>query len=73
MAVGPVERLLEDYRLYLLQERGLGERVVLESYVPTARLFLSGRLGSDGLALGDLGAGDVSWFLARRVPDASCR
>jgi len=65
VSAGPVERLLEGYRRYLFEERGLGERFVLESYVPTARLFLSDRQGSDGeLMLGDLNAADVSSFLA---------
>ena len=64
VAVGPVERLLDDYRRYLFQERGLGKRIVLESYVPTARAFLSGRVEPGGVALWDLSAGDVSAFLA---------
>jgi integrase/recombinase XerD len=67
-AVGPVERLLADYRRYLFHERGLGERIVLDTYLPTARLFLSDRQQLDGLALAELSAGDVSVFLARELP-----
>jgi integrase/recombinase XerD len=51
-----------------VQERGLRERTVLEQYEPTARLFLSGRQVPEGLALGDLDAGDVSTFLASELP-----
>jgi integrase/recombinase XerD len=67
-AVGPLERLLADYRRYLFQERGLCERTVLELYEPTARLFLSGRQVPEGLALQDLSAADVSSFLASEFP-----
>jgi len=67
-AVGPLERLLADYRRYLFQERGLCERTVLELYEPTARLFLSGRQVPEGLALQDLSAADVSSFLASEIP-----
>jgi integrase/recombinase XerD len=68
VAIGPLERLLTDYRRYLFRERGLCERTVLESYEPTARLFLSGREGPDGLAIGELSAADVSSFLASEFP-----
>ena len=64
VAVGPLDRLLADYRRYLFQERGLCERTVVELYEPTARLFLSGREGPEALAIGDLNAADVSAFLA---------
>jgi integrase/recombinase XerD len=67
---GPLEELLADYRRYLLLERGLSEKTVL-NYVPAARLFLSGREGPDGLALDRLSAADVSTFLAAECPRRS--
>ena len=67
---GPLEELLAEYRRYLLIERGLAEKTVL-NYVPAARLFLEGRDGPDGLALDRLSAADVSLFLAAECPRRS--
>jgi integrase/recombinase XerD len=67
---GPVEDLLAQYRRYLMVERGLSEKTVL-NYVPVARLFLAGREGPGGLALGRLCAADVSTFLAAECPKRS--
>jgi integrase/recombinase XerD len=68
---GPLERLVADYRRYLFDERGLTEHTVFARYEPTARLFLSGRLGPDGLGLGRLSGADVSLFLAAECPRRS--
>lgn len=68
VAEGPLELLLEDYRRYLFDQRGLCERSVLDVYEPPARLFLSGWEGVDGLDLGRLTAADVSVFLAAECP-----
>ena len=68
VAVGPLERLITDYRRYLFKERGLCDAYCARVYEPTARLFLSGREGPDGLAIGDLSAADVSAFLASEFP-----
>lgn len=67
----PLERLLEGYRRYLFDERGLTEHTVFSRYEPAARLFLSGRLAADGLGLERLSAGDVSLFLAAECPKRS--
>jgi integrase/recombinase XerD len=67
----PLERLLAGYRRYLFDERGLTEHTVFARYQPTARLFLSGRLGPDGLGLGRLSGADVSLFLAAECPQRS--
>jgi site-specific recombinase XerD len=64
VADGPLEELLVEYRRYLFVERRLCEHTVVWYYVPTARLFLSGRQGSGGLGLERLSAADVSRFLA---------
>jgi site-specific recombinase XerD len=70
VADGPVEEVLEGYRRWLLDERGARERTFVR-FEPDARLFLSGRLGPDGLDLERLSAADVSVFLARECPRRS--
>jgi hypothetical protein len=60
----PLERVLADYRRYLLDERALKEHTVL-GYVSAARLFLEGVMDADGSALEQLTAAEVSSFLAR--------
>jgi integrase/recombinase XerD len=61
----PVERVLAGYSRYLFDERALTEHTVLVRYVPTARLFLEGVMGSGGRGLDRVAAVDVSSFLAR--------
>jgi integrase/recombinase XerD len=60
-----VDDLLERYREYLLLERGLASRTIVE-YQRTARLFLGQR--PVGLELERLTAADVSGFLGRECP-----
>ena len=60
-----VDELLGRYREYLLLERGLASRTIIE-YQRTARLFLEQR--PVGLELERLTAADVSGFLARECP-----
>ncbi len=60
-----VDELLERYHEYLLLERGLASRTIVE-YARTARLFLEQRPA--GLELERLTAVDVSGFLARECP-----
>jgi integrase/recombinase XerD len=67
---GPLEEVLEGYRLWLLYERGAKERTFVR-FEPDARLFLSRRLGPGGLDLERLTAADVSAFLARECPRRS--
>src|SRR5664279_1909407 len=62
---GAVDELLERYREYLLLERGLASRTIVE-YRRTAWLFLEQR--PVGLELERLTAADVSGFLARECP-----
>ena len=71
VAQGLLEELLADYSRYLLVERGLSDHTVLDAYGPVARLFLSGRVGLDGLELVRLSTADVSMFLARECPKRS--
>ena len=66
----PLERVLADYRRYLLDERALKEHTVL-GYVSAARLFLEGVMDADGSALEQLTAAEVSSFLARECPRRS--
>lgn len=72
----PVEELVEHYRAYLVQERGLAAATV-SSYVHVAGLFLAvrSRDGELDLDLGRLSAGDVTGFVlaecaARKVGSA---
>lgn len=58
----PLAGLLEDYREYLVRERGLAPSTIA-SYERGARRFLEQR--PDGLELDRLTAADVSGFLAR--------
>ncbi len=69
MPSGPVEAVLERYRLYLTVERGLGARTA-RGYVDAVRLFLHGRTLPDGLALDlkNLTAADVISFVVGRCP-----
>ena len=60
-----VDELLERYREYLVLERGLASRTIVE-YQRTAQLFLEQRPA--GLELERLTAADVSGFLARECP-----
>ncbi len=66
---GPVEAMLERYRFYLTNERGLGTQTA-RGYVDSMRPFLHGRLSPDGLALniGHLSAADVTAFVIARCP-----
>lgn len=65
-----VDRLLEDYRLYLARERGLTPEAI-RKYASVARLFLEDRQWVDGLTLENLTTADVSAFLARECPRRS--
>ena len=66
----PVEQLLADYRRYLLIERGLSQKTIV-NYEPVARLFLAGRERPGGLALERVSAADVSMFLVAECPKRS--
>jgi integrase/recombinase XerD len=65
---GPVDRLLAEYRRYLVLERGLASTTI-DGYESVARGFLNDRERRfGGLELGRLSAADVSEFLARELP-----
>ena len=66
----PLERILADYRRYLLDERGLTELPVAR-YEAAARLFLTGRVSANGSGLERLEGADVSLFLAAECPKRS--
>jgi integrase/recombinase XerD len=68
---GPVEGLLEEYRVYLIRERGLAPRSTVESYCRAARLFLTTQVRDGELSLQRLTTADVSAFLARECPKRS--
>lgn len=64
VASTPLETLLEDYRDYLVRERGVG--VSVNPYLVVARRFLSDRSSDAGdLGVGSLVAADVRGFVLR--------
>jgi len=65
----PAERLLADYRRWLLAERGLRAKVA-RGYVDSVAPFVTAHAGGGGAGLRELGAGDVTAFMtaeARRL------
>src|SRR5260370_38051555 len=58
----PLEKLLDRYQRYLLDERGLSGEVV-EFRRRIGREFLAGRGGGDELGLASLGSADVTGFV----------
>jgi site-specific recombinase XerD len=60
------QRFLDEYRRYLLQERGLAETSLL-NYVPFAEQLLSNRFGQSDMKLSELTATDVTKFMQDRV------
>lgn len=66
----PVEQLLERYRSYLAQERGLVGKTV-RCYEDIARRFLEGRRQAGGLGLERLTVADVTGFLSSQCPGRS--
>jgi site-specific recombinase XerD len=67
---GPLERLVDDYRRYLVQERGVTEKTI-KRYERVARLFLGERAQGGSLDLERLTAADVTEFLVRECPKRS--
>jgi len=63
-ATTPLGALLEDYRRYLVHERGLADATV-RGYLAVARSSLPQLAGPGGLGLGMLTAGDVRAFVVR--------
>lgn len=66
--------LMEEYRRFLINERGLAE-VSIRRYLPAVRVFLAGLPGPVEAGLGRLSAAQVSRFVIdqaglRSVPDA---
>ena len=64
------QRFLDDYRRYLLQERGLAEGS-LEYFVRFAEQFLSARFGNGDLNLSELCAKHVTDFVQNRAHQLS--
>jgi site-specific recombinase XerD len=66
------QRFLDDYRRYLLQERGLAE-ATLEYFLRFAEQFLSARFGNRDLNLSKLCAKHVTDFVQNRAHQLSPR
>ena len=60
------QRLIDEYRRYLLQERGLAEASLL-NYIPFAEQFLSDRFGPSAMDPSELTAKGVGKFLQDRA------
>lgn len=73
--VGPVEELLERYRLYLTRERGFREPTA-RRYAGHVRPLLAGLASPTGLDLSQLGSAEVSAFVlaaCRQLPTNGAR
>jgi len=64
------EKLAEDYRHYLLQERGLSQATAI-NYLPFIEQFLSERFEKGRVNLSQLRAPDVTSFVQRHARDFS--
>jgi site-specific recombinase XerD len=64
------QRFINEYRRYLLQERGLAETSLL-NYVPFAEQLLSNRFGQADMDLSELKATDVTKFMQGRAHQLS--
>src|SRR5947207_1525012 len=64
------QRFIDEYRRYLLRERGLAETSLL-NYVPFAEQLLSNRFGQSDMDLSELTAADVTKFIQRRAHQLS--
>jgi site-specific recombinase XerD len=64
------QRFVDEYRRYLLGERGLAE-TSLRNYVPFAEQLLYSRFGQSGMNLSELTAMDVTKFVQDRVRQLS--
>ena len=60
------QRFIDEYRRYLLRERGLAETSLL-NYVPFAEQLLSNRFGQSDMDLSELTAADVTKFVSYTV------
>jgi integrase/recombinase XerD len=61
----PVEVVLEEFRVYLVDERGLAPASV-HGYLRYARMFVTGLSAPLGTALAELSTGQVTAFLVRQ-------
>ena len=64
------QRFINEYRRYLLQERGLAETSLM-NYVPFAEQLLSNRFGQADMDLSELKATDVTKFMQGRAHQLS--
>ncbi|HEY6372936.1 MAG TPA: site-specific integrase [Candidatus Sulfotelmatobacter sp.] len=60
------QRLVDDYRRYLLQERGLAKTSLL-NYIPFAEQLLADRFSQSAMDLSKLTAQDITKFLQNRA------
>jgi site-specific recombinase XerD len=65
-ALTPAEKLGDEFRLYLRQERALAS-ATLTNYTPFVGEFLAGRFGTGPVDLASLSGADVTGFVQRRA------
>jgi integrase/recombinase XerD len=65
---GPVEALLDQYRQFLVLQRGLAERTA-GGYADAVGPFVAGRLRPEGLDLAGLTTADVTGFVLAACPN----
>lgn len=66
----PVDVVIDSYRQYLLQERGLGQRTV-SLYSNAVRLFVQSHLAADTINWKSLDAAKVTAFVVAHTPSQS--
>ena len=69
-AVSPGQRVEENFKRYLSQERGLSS-ATLVNYLSFVRQFLVERFGAGRIHLADLRAADITGFVQRHAHDLS--
>jgi site-specific recombinase XerD len=67
VATSPAERLANQYRVYLREERGL-DRATIRNYSRHVDRFLSEQFGSGPVNLRVLGVSDIGAFVRRHAP-----
>lgn len=67
VATSPAQRLANQYRVYLREERGL-DRATIHNYSRHVELFLAEQFGSRAVNLLSIGVSDIGKFVRRHAP-----
>jgi len=66
-AMSEVDRILQEYRSYLQEDRGLASTTI-ENYAGHIRRFLADRCGAEELNLGSIRASQITDYVRRHAP-----